>query len=271
MVHRGSKTDEGSGYGVNGPRTKKSVSLGNNATIFQAELLAIHDCIECIYSRKPKGSSFAILSDSQAVIKSLVNTETKSRLVMDCRDSVNKLAEHNRVRICWVPGHKGVEGNEIADELARKGASTKLIGPEPACGLNWSSSLNSIKEWSERKRENLWNQTNLTGGSKRLIKPHARKDILTLPKRDLRNVTGLLTGHNNLRYHLNKMGLSTEITCRLCEDAVETSIHVLGECTALMKSRWALTGKIRLEAEELANLDTSTLVKLAKAALCVLE
>ena len=57
----GSKTDEGSGYGVNGPRTKKSVSLGINATIFQAELLAIHDCVECIHSHKPKGSSFAIL------------------------------------------------------------------------------------------------------------------------------------------------------------------------------------------------------------------
>ena len=266
----GSKTDEGSGYGVNGPRTKKSVSLGINATIFQAELLAIHDCVECIHSHKPKGSSFAILSDSQAVIKSLITTETKSRLVMDCRDSVNELAKHNRVRICWVPGHKGVEGNEIADELARKGASTKLIGPEPACGLNWSSSLTSIKEWSERKRDNHWNQTHLTGGSKRLIKPHARKDILTLPRRDLRNVTGLLTGHNNLRYHLQKMGLSTEITCRLCANAVETSIHVMGECTALMKSRWALTGKIQLGAEELANLDTSTLTKLAKVALSLL-
>ena len=96
------------------------------------------------------------------------------------------------------------------------------------------------------------------------------KDILTLPRRDLRNVTGLLTGHNNLRYHLQKMGLSTEITCRLCANAVETSIHVMGECTALMKSRWALTGKIQLGAEELANLDTSTLTKLAKVALSLL-
>lgn len=31
--------------------------------------------------------------------------------------------------------HIGVEGNEKADELARKGASTLPVRPEPICGL----------------------------------------------------------------------------------------------------------------------------------------
>uniref|UniRef100_T1I1F9 RNase H domain-containing protein n=1 Tax=Rhodnius prolixus TaxID=13249 RepID=T1I1F9_RHOPR len=33
-----------------------------------------------------------------------------------------------------VPGHVGIEGNEKADYLARNGANTPFIGPEPVLG-----------------------------------------------------------------------------------------------------------------------------------------
>jgi hypothetical protein len=47
-----------------------------------------------------------------------------------------KLAEHNRIQLVWVPGHMGIDGNEIADQLARQGFSHSLIGPEPALGIS---------------------------------------------------------------------------------------------------------------------------------------
>uniref|UniRef100_T1HN97 RNase H domain-containing protein n=1 Tax=Rhodnius prolixus TaxID=13249 RepID=T1HN97_RHOPR len=32
-------------------------------------------------------------------------------------------------------GHMGIMGNEMADQLARNGASTPFIGPEPVLGI----------------------------------------------------------------------------------------------------------------------------------------
>jgi ribonuclease HI len=39
--------------------------------------------------------------------------------VWDCHQSIAKLAEHNRIKLAWVPEHVEIDGNEIADQLAR--------------------------------------------------------------------------------------------------------------------------------------------------------
>jgi hypothetical protein len=69
------------------------------------------------------------------VIKALDNYRINSELVWDCHKSLVKLAEHNRVQLIWVSGHRGIEGN-TADQLARLGSKCPFIGPEPACGIS---------------------------------------------------------------------------------------------------------------------------------------
>jgi ribonuclease HI len=43
--------------------------------------------------------------------------------VMTEVEALVKLAEHNRIQLVWVPGHVGIHGSEIADQLVREGSS----------------------------------------------------------------------------------------------------------------------------------------------------
>ena len=48
----------------------------------------------------------------------------------------------------------------------------------------------------------------------------------------------LCTGHCSLQRHLNVMGLSEEVSCRICsKDYEETPEHLIKECPALENQR----------------------------------
>jgi hypothetical protein len=42
--------------------------------------------------------------------------------------------------------HEGIEGNEIADQLAKLGSECPFIGPEPVCGI---SAKKAVRDWTE--------------------------------------------------------------------------------------------------------------------------
>ena len=65
-----------------------------------------------------------------------------------------KLEEYNRIHLVWVPGHMRIDGNEIADKLARQGSSLPLIGPKPAAlGLSAKFARGVIRSWARWKLE----------------------------------------------------------------------------------------------------------------------
>ena len=89
--------------------------------------------------------------------------------------------------------------------------------------------------------------------SKLFIAPSEEKAkyYLDLQREELRKITGILAGHCPVQYHLSKMGLIEDLTCRLCMEEEKTAEHILCDCEALAYQRFKHLGKALLRAEEI--------------------
>jgi hypothetical protein len=115
------------------------------------------------------------------------------------------LAECNEVYVVWLLGYKGIDGNEIVNQLAKMGSLHQFIGPEPACGISGRVGGWAIRDWVAREHQRHWQsipgQKHAMGflnetSTKRITEP------LKFSRVQIRQVTGLLTGHCHLSGHL---------------------------------------------------------------------
>ena len=60
------------------------------------------------------------------------------------------------MKLISVPGHMGIDGNEIADESARRSSSHPLTGPEPVIGIAAKVARMVIGDLISRKHEEHW-------------------------------------------------------------------------------------------------------------------
>ncbi|XP_036148077.1 uncharacterized protein LOC118647380 [Monomorium pharaonis] len=124
-----SRTSAGSGAGLycQRDRARIVVPLGEHATVFQAEVLAIMRCAQNLSESDRMGRRIWICSDSQAALKALEGPRINSRLVWDYKCVLDELAEKNDVGLVWVPGHARIKGNKMADLLAKEAAGDLLL------------------------------------------------------------------------------------------------------------------------------------------------
>lgn len=261
----GSKMEAGSGAGLclDGSRREMHIPLGKHSTVFQAEITAIQACVLENRAAGYRGKRICICSDSQAALKALERVKINSRLVRDCRDALQDLADLNRVTLIWVPGHKGIAGNERADKLARKGSETPLLGPEPAIGITGCQVKAEIAGWVEGQHRILFRATPGMRQTKALIDGPDVKitdQLLRLSRQDLRVAVGVLTGHCTLRKHMHTLGKVGDSGCRRCGGDEETPIHVLCDCPALAGKRQKHLGAPLWEPREITTLPMGVLV-----------
>lgn len=198
------------------------------------------------------GSKVAICVDSQAAIKALASTEVKSTLVKECREALIALAATREVSIIWVPGHTNVEGNDLADLLARQGSDLHVSWaeniPSPVSFFRERNKKlleeAALKDWrkSNNVASNIWQKFDIK----------STRNLLEKGRTFVRKVIFLITGHWTIGRHARRLGITGNVNCPGCGvPSQETDIHhVWCMCPALCAKRMTYLGQYSVEGME---------------------
>jgi ribonuclease HI len=127
-----------------------STSLRKYVTVFQAKIYAILACVYEIQNNVTSEKYIRICSDSQTALKALQAVKTRSPLVRQCQRALDDISTYHSVGLFWVPGYSGIHGNEIGNELARKGSAHHFVGLEVALRVLRQSTRRKIQCWLDR-------------------------------------------------------------------------------------------------------------------------
>ncbi|XP_043071820.1 uncharacterized protein LOC122322803 [Drosophila grimshawi] len=244
-----SKLDNRVGGGVYSEQLniQLSFSLPTRCSVFQAEVLAIKEDIDCLERLKVSPSNINIYIDSQAAIKSISSIFSNSISIITCHKSLHEIAKQHVISLIWVPGHQDSEVNCKADELTRKDTVLPLLAgkegismPLATCKLNIKTEYRrrSCKKWQNATCARIAHQTWPIINSKR------SKELCSLSRTNCSAVIRALTGHWLVGIHANRLQVPYNHFCRSCknEEEVESPEHFFCHCPALARKRLEILG-----------------------------
>jgi len=130
------------------------------------------------------------------------------------------MATHMRINLIWVPGHRNIESNCIADELARQGTTADILRERDTVGMP----MTTCKLHLRQRLYNRWNSISTCHNS-RLTWPNYNskrtKTLLQCSREDISTLLNALKGHCLIGTHALRMGLSYHDFCRSCKQLDE--------------------------------------------------
>jgi ribonuclease HI len=112
----GSRCERGSAAAVWAAGVSLLAHLSDYSSVLSTELYAIYIATSFFSSRE---GNLLIFTDSLSSINSFSNLHPKSHFLAFCIATLLS-KKPTKLTIEWVPSHVGIEGNEIADQLARQ-------------------------------------------------------------------------------------------------------------------------------------------------------
>ncbi|KXJ74835.1 hypothetical protein RP20_CCG012895 [Aedes albopictus] len=132
----------------------------------------------------------------------------------------------------WIPSHVSIEGNEIADGLAKLGLQDDA--PVFHNRLFMKDAIHRFRSISEQQTTQWYQEYSTEKGKKFYdIQPaFSTKPWYTnvdLPGSDVRLINRLMTGHDFSKFWLARMKLEETEECELCDEP-ETADHLIMHC-----------------------------------------
>lgn len=216
-----------------------SLRLNNEATVFQAEVIAISRALRWINNDdKYQGKSVHIWSDSQAAINAIFQVKKRSRVVKECSQQLALAQKTRDVQISWIKGHAGHTGNELADMLAKRGNSA-VVADDGMIPIPVGYAKLKIDDFYTSVWQKQWHIATGMEQTKTMFPSVSRsklKKLLRLRRSQLTILMEAGTGHGRLAYHLSRWR-GVNPTCKLCLQGDEKFTHMLQECPILWRSR----------------------------------
>ncbi|CAK1546358.1 unnamed protein product [Leptosia nina] len=235
--------------------TNKKLKLGNQCSVYQAELLAIIKALEAL-SHGTWEEEINILSDSLSSIKAITELNSNHQLVFQIKNKIRELQDQNIVvKLNWIKAHVGLIGNERADELAKEAALKLKTKPNyekcPISTLKRIIREESVEEWCDRY------STSQNGSVTKLFFPSPKVAFHHNKVNTHHQLnTQILTGHGAFSNYLHKYKCKNDPTCECDGITPETVIHCLMECPIHQIERWNLQQitNIDIKSENLEDL-----------------
>ena len=213
---------------------------GNNCSNYEAEIIAIKSSIELLHQQfetnEKEPTDVVIFSDSSSALDALQNPPFDCIELEEASKSMHILLDtfNINLNLQWIPGHTDIFGNEIADQLAKKGANKPQF--DNPCSMNTAKRI--LRNQSKEEWLNRW-AAGTTGRAvfKEKSKPNKNDNINKLFRPDQCRIFQFRTGHAKVNMHLNRIDPQHNPTCRHCQYPYETTVHILFECTNLKDHR----------------------------------
>ena len=245
---------ENGGAGVvvwEGPAEVKRIRVpaGRHTSSYTTELHAINEALKYLQQREPvfaTPKTVRLCTDSQSALMRLKEgpAEQADKLPDEIWQRLNRLGRKHSIHLQSVPGHAGIPGSEIADEVARQAAQLEQKEvPVNLAAAKARLKLHLGREWVESNKDIDAKHARYYG----IVGPGRIPlgDKIGLTRAEGVAVARLRTGCSTvLRAHRQKIGMEEDGACTACDQGVQEDLeHILRECPATARIRHDVFGR----------------------------